>query len=166
MISKRQEKILDLLIKEYIDKAEPISSELLKKKSGLDVSPATIRNDLQELTEMGYINQPHTSAGRIPTEKGYRYFIEITFSGRVDEFPDFIVKEVKEAKQRIDKELQMTRHMEKMLEEMNSMLDFDNFHRIEEEMMSDLFKILEKSKTSYESNMDIMKKLLKEFEEF
>ncbi|OGZ69304.1 MAG: hypothetical protein A3D35_00590 [Candidatus Staskawiczbacteria bacterium RIFCSPHIGHO2_02_FULL_34_9] len=166
MLTNRQGTILNILIKEYIDKAEPVSSDLLKKKSGLDISPATIRNDLQDLTEMGYINQPHTSAGRIPTEKGYRYFIEITFSGRVDEFPDFIIKGVKEAKQRIDRELEMTRNMEKLLEGMNSMLDFDNFHRIEEEMMTDLFKILERSKTSYESNIDIMKKLLKDFEEF
>ena len=80
MITQRQEKILNSLVKEYIDRAEPISSELLKKKCNLDVSPATIRNELQELTERGYITQPHTSAGRIPTEKGYRYFIEITES--------------------------------------------------------------------------------------
>ncbi len=166
MLTNRQGTILNLLIKEYIDRAEPVSSELLKKKSGLDISPATIRNDLQELTEMGYINQPHTSAGRIPTEKGYKYFIEITFSGKIDIFPDFILKEVKEAKQRIDRELEMTRSMEKLLEEMNSMLDFSHFNRIEENMMSDLFKILERSKTSYDSNIDIMKKLLKEFEEF
>jgi len=165
-LSSRQEKILSLLIKEYIDRAEPVSSELLKKKSRLSVSPATIRNDLQELMEMGYINQPHTSAGRIPTEKGYKYFIEITFSGKIDEFPDFILKEVEEAKQKIDQELEMTRHMEKMLKEMHSMLDFISFHRIEENMMSDLFKILEKSKTSYDNNMDLMKRLLKELEEF
>ena len=79
-LTERQEKILNSLIQEYIGIAEPISSNLIKERCGLDVSPATIRNDLQELTEMGYINQPHTSAGRVPTNKGYKYFVEITFT--------------------------------------------------------------------------------------
>ena len=76
MITDRQRKILDYLIKEYIEIAEPVSSDLLKKKCGLSISGATIRNELQELMEQGYIAQPHTSAGRVPTNKGYKFFIE------------------------------------------------------------------------------------------
>ena len=68
MLSGRQEKLLNFLIKEYISTAEPVSSLDLKKVTDLDVCGATIRNDLQALTEEGYIEQPHTSAGRIPTK--------------------------------------------------------------------------------------------------
>ena len=162
-ITERQEKILNYLIKEYIDSAEPVSSELLKKRSNLNISPATIRNELQELTQMGYIGQPHTSAGRVPTQKGYNYFIQITFSGKVDRFPEFILKEVADAKQKVDQELQMAKEMAKSLESMHSLL---NFNRIEEEMLSDIFRALERSKITYKSNIDMMRKLLREFEDF
>ena len=77
MITERQEKLLDFLIKEYISTAEPVSSKALKKSACLDVCGATIRNDLQVLTKEGYIEQPHTSAGRIPTRKAYRYFVSL-----------------------------------------------------------------------------------------
>jgi heat-inducible transcriptional repressor len=76
MISERQEKLLDFLIKEYITTAEPVSSMALKKVAGLDVSSATVRNDLQALTKEGYIKQPHTSAGRVPTKKAYKHFAD------------------------------------------------------------------------------------------
>src|SRR5687767_2055484 len=126
MITSRQEKILNSLIKEYIDRAEPISSSLLQKKCGLDVSPATIRNELQELTEKGYITQPHTSAGRIPTEKGYQFFIEITFSGNIEKFPEFIIREVENAKDKINRELEMARALTRELEEIHSMLSLSH----------------------------------------
>ena len=76
MISERQEKLLNFLIREYISSAEPVSSLELKKITDLDVCGATIRNDLQELTRQGYINQPHTSAGRVPTQKAYKYIAD------------------------------------------------------------------------------------------
>ncbi len=164
MISERQEKILNYLIKEYIDRAEPISSDLLKKSCNLDVSPATIRNDLQDLTDEGYIKQPHTSAGRIPTEKGYKLFIAITFSGKVEKFPDFIIKEAKEAKQKIEIELELARELAKSLEEISSALSLS--HHIEEESLFDILRIMGPSKTTYKRNIDVMKELLKEFENF
>ena len=74
MITSRQEKLLDFLIREYITTAEPVSSKVLKKVTDLAVCGATIRNDLQVLTKEGYIEQPHTSAGRIPTQKAYKHF--------------------------------------------------------------------------------------------
>ena len=79
-LTKRQEKILNTLIGEYTKNAEPVSSKLLSKKKGFNVCPATIRNELQELTDMGYIYQPHTSAGRAPTTKAYRYFVDNLFN--------------------------------------------------------------------------------------
>jgi heat-inducible transcriptional repressor len=74
MLTKRRERILSIIIGEYISKGVPVSSDVVAKK-GLGVSPATIRNEMMDLEEEGYIVQPHTSAGRIPTEKGYRRYI-------------------------------------------------------------------------------------------
>ncbi len=72
----RQEQLLFLLIENYIQTAEPIGSKFLAEISSLGVSGATIRNELSELEKAGYLTHPHTSAGRIPTEKGYRYYVE------------------------------------------------------------------------------------------
>lgn len=75
-LSDRQQLILSLVVREYTDSATPVGSKALVEKYGLDVSSATVRNDLAALTEMGYLRQPHTSAGREPTEIGYRYFVQ------------------------------------------------------------------------------------------
>lgn len=160
-LSARQRKILNSLIKEYIYLAEPISSGLLKKRCSLDVSSATIRNELQELTEHGYVTQPHTSAGRVPTEKGYKLFIQITFSGNAEKFPSFILKGMMSAKEKIDKELKLAQELTKSLEQISSVL---NFNRIEEDMLFDILKVLGPFKTTYNKNIDVMKDLLKEFE--
>lgn len=71
MLSQRQRAILRALIKEYLKTAQPVSSGMLAKTSRLGVSSATVRNEMAELEEAGYIAQPHTSAGRIPTEAAY-----------------------------------------------------------------------------------------------
>jgi len=75
MLSTRQEALLQTLIKEYIDTAKAVSSGQLVNRQELAVSPATLRNDMAALTEAGYLLQPHTSAGRIPTEKAWRWYI-------------------------------------------------------------------------------------------
>lgn len=75
-MNERQKQLLGLVIKEHIKTALPVGSGLLVEKSKLDVSSATVRNELAELEQEGYIYQPHTSAGRVPTEKGYRFYIE------------------------------------------------------------------------------------------
>ena len=75
-MEKRPALILKLLTEEYIKTATPVASQALVEKYGLDFSPATVRNDLADLEKRGYIKQPHTSAGRIPTELAYRYFIK------------------------------------------------------------------------------------------
>jgi len=74
-LTKRQSQILNKIVGEYIDSAEPVSSKVLQKKYDFGVSPATIRIEMQRLTDDGFISQPHTSAGRVPTDKGYRFFV-------------------------------------------------------------------------------------------
>lgn len=74
-LTARQKKILSLIIHEHIRSAEPVGSNYLVEKYRLDLSSATIRNEMAALTEAGLLRQPHTSAGRVPTEEGYRYFV-------------------------------------------------------------------------------------------
>ncbi|MBL8145945.1 MAG: heat-inducible transcription repressor HrcA [Anaerolineae bacterium] len=75
-LTRRQEDILTRIIRAYSQSPEPVSSKLLVEQEGLSVSSATIRNEMSQLEELGLIAQPHTSAGRIPTEAGYRYFVK------------------------------------------------------------------------------------------
>lgn len=75
MISERKLFLLDTIIREYVKTAQPVSSGVLVQKYKLDISPATVRNEMMELEEEGYIHQPHTSAGRVPTEAAYRLYL-------------------------------------------------------------------------------------------
>lgn len=75
-LTRRQEEILSLIIRTYSQRPEPVSSKFLTEQFDLNVSSATVRNEMQRLEEMGYIAAPHTSAGRVPTENGYRYFVK------------------------------------------------------------------------------------------
>jgi transcriptional regulator of heat shock response len=72
----RKEKLLNLVVKIYINSAEPVGSRFLVGKGGLDCGEATVRNELHDLEEEGYLTHPHTSAGRIPTEKGYKHYAQ------------------------------------------------------------------------------------------
>jgi len=74
-LSERQKNLLLIIIRVYIDAAQPVGSKRLVEHYHLDLSSATIRNEMSALTDMGYLRQPHTSAGRVPTEEGYRYFV-------------------------------------------------------------------------------------------
>jgi heat-inducible transcriptional repressor len=76
MLDSRSQHILKTLIERYIAEGEPVGSRVLARHSGLELSPATIRNVMADLEELGYIASPHTSAGRVPTPKGYRYFVD------------------------------------------------------------------------------------------
>lgn len=163
MLSERQEHILHSLIKEYIDSAEPISSDLLKKRGSLNVSPATIRNELQELTELGYIMQPHTSAGRVPTEKGYKLFIEITFTPLKSEIPKYIEKEIGEAHEQIAEELVLAQELTKRLERAYELLHIETAR---EDVLLDVLKLLGPARQSHTQNIETMQKLLEKFENF
>src|SRR3989338_4061132 len=74
-LTTRQIDILKNIIREYIDSAEPVGSETLEKKYDLGVSPATIRNEMAEMTKIGYLSKPHSYAGRIPTSKAIKFYI-------------------------------------------------------------------------------------------
>ena len=74
-LSDRQRNLLLIIIRDYIDSAQPVGSKRLVEHFHLDLSSATIRNEMGVLTELGYLRQPHTSAGRVPTEEGYRFFV-------------------------------------------------------------------------------------------
>lgn len=76
-MNSRLESILDAIIREYVETAEPVGSLTLSEKYKFPYSPATIRAGMAALEEEGFISQPHTSAGRVPTEKGYRYFVNL-----------------------------------------------------------------------------------------
>ncbi|MFO7263144.1 MAG: heat-inducible transcriptional repressor HrcA [Bacillaceae bacterium G1] len=76
MLTERQQQILQIVVEHYISEAEPVGSRMVSKRGGMPYSPATIRNEMADLEEMGYLEQPHTSAGRIPSEKGYRYYVD------------------------------------------------------------------------------------------
>lgn len=75
-LSARQTQVLKSLVDEYIDTAEPVGSEALEKKYNLGVSPATIRNEMVDLTSLGFLKQPHTSAGRVPTPKAMKFYVD------------------------------------------------------------------------------------------
>jgi heat-inducible transcriptional repressor len=76
MLNQRAKILLKTLIERYISEGQPVGSRSLSKFSGLDLSPATIRNVMADLEEMGFVASPHTSAGRIPTHQGYRFFVD------------------------------------------------------------------------------------------
>src|SRR5688572_4476228 len=76
MSEDRRLDVLRAIVEDYVATKEPVGSRMLVERHGLGVSPATIRNDMAALEEGGYIAQPHTSAGRVPTDKGYRLFVD------------------------------------------------------------------------------------------
>lgn len=75
-LNDRKKQILKAIIKTYMETGEPVGSRTISKYAGLSISSATIRNEMSDLTDMGYILQPHTSAGRIPSDKGYRLYVD------------------------------------------------------------------------------------------
>lgn len=81
-LDPRKQTILRAVVIEYVTSAEPIASETLVQKYELGVRSATVRNELAEMAEMGYLEQPHTSAGRVPSDRGYRYYVDRLFESR------------------------------------------------------------------------------------
>lgn len=76
MLTERQKLILQVVVDDYVSSAEPVGSRTISKRNDISFSPATIRNVMSDLEEMGFLTQPHTSAGRIPSEKGYRFYVD------------------------------------------------------------------------------------------
>ena len=84
-LSERKIKILQTVIRTYLETGEPVGSRTISKDAGLNLSSATIRNEMSDLEEMGYIVQPHTSAGRIPTDKAYRLYVDTMLDDKTSE---------------------------------------------------------------------------------
>ena len=164
MLTERQEKLLGFLIKEYISTAEPISSKLLKKSAGLNVCEATVRNDLQELTEAKYIIQPHTSAGRVPTKKAYKYFADRITSQKEKEFSDFIVRQIGAAHEQIEQEMRLAQELMSSLSETSMTLSISNMP--EGDDLFEILNILGSSKTNFSENINIIHKIIKELDNF
>ncbi len=87
MLTPRQETVLKLIVDEYVNAATPIASETIARHRDLGVSPATVRNEVALLEEEGYITRPHPSAGSVPADKAYRFFVESVASAQVDMVP-------------------------------------------------------------------------------
>lgn len=85
-LDERKKIILEYIIRDYIETAEPVGSRAIVRKYALDVSAATVRNEMSDLEELGYLEQPHTSAGRVPSEKGLRYYVDCIM--KVERMPE------------------------------------------------------------------------------
>ena len=100
-LDDRKVKILKTIIQNYLETGEPVGSRTISKYPDLNLSSATIRNEMADLEEMGYIIQPHTSAGRIPSDKGYRFYVDNMMVERTKEVEDLKV-ELEGKKDRMD----------------------------------------------------------------
>ena len=110
-LDERKKKILKAIIKTYMETGEPVGSRTISKYADLNVSSATIRNEMSDLTDMGYIIQPHTSAGRIPSDKGYRLYVDELMKEKEEE-----ISEIREMM------IEKTDKMEKMLKQVAKVL--------------------------------------------
>mgnify|MGYP000488786109 CR=1 FL=1 len=117
-LTERKVKILQAVIRNYLETGEPVGSRTISKYTDLNLSSATIRNEMADLEEMGYIVQPHTSAGRIPTDKGYRLYVDDLMKEKVQEL-DNREKKVTEREnllfEKVDKVETLLQNMAKML---------------------------------------------------
>ena len=110
-LDERKLKILQAIIRTYLDTGEPVGSRTISKDTDLHLSSATIRNEMSDLEEMGYILQPHTSAGRIPSDKGYRLYVDTMMEQK-----DREIEEMKEVMvQKEDKMDQLLKQAAKVL---------------------------------------------------
>ena len=87
-LDDRKTRILNAIIKNYMETGEPVGSRTISKYTDLNLSSATIRNEMADLEELGYIVQPHTSAGRIPSDKGYRFYVDHLMEEKNEEISD------------------------------------------------------------------------------
>ena len=117
-LDERKLKILQAIIRNYLETGEPVGSRTISKYTDLNLSFATIRNEMADLEELGYIVQPHTSAGRIPSDKGYRLYVDQMLAEKEEKL-DHAAQEVKEMHQML---LEKEDKMESILKQMAKML--------------------------------------------
>ena len=120
-LDERKEKILKAIIQTYLETGEPVGSRTISKYSDLKLSSATIRNEMSDLEELGYIIQPHTSAGRIPSDKGYRFYV-----GQIIKEKDSQVEHMQELMiQRVDRVELLLKQLAKVLCQQYELCDPD-----------------------------------------
>lgn len=110
-LDDRKVKILQAIIKNYLETGEPVGSRTISKFSDLNLSSATIRNEMADLEELGYIVQPHTSAGRIPSDKGYRFYVDTLMEEKVEELNNMKA----DLEEKADKIENLLKHVAKLL---------------------------------------------------
>ena len=101
-LDERKTKILKAIIRNYLETGEPVGSRTISKYTDLNLSSATIRNEMADLEELGYIVQPHTSAGRIPSDQGYRFYVDHLMEEKnqeVDEMKKFVIEHTEKMEQ-------------------------------------------------------------------
>lgn len=112
-ITSRRDRIFDVIVRSYIETAEPVASRTISKRHSLGLSSASIRNVMADLEDQGLLRQPHTSAGRVPTDKGYRYYVDRLMQ------PEELTKEEKVW---VVKELERVRTIEAMAEKVSKII--------------------------------------------
>ena len=148
-LTQRQIEILKALAEEYISTAEPVGSETLEKRHSISASPATIRNEMVKLTEMGYLQKPHSSAGRMPTPRGMKFYVNELMKEK-----DISVGEEVAMKEKVwDLSLihilsSLSEHMTQLLSDLRSPVDTDIAQNLLDGIINatDSFK---SSKTTY-----------------
>ena len=122
-LSERKLKILQAIVSDFISTSEPVGSRTLSKRPDIDLSPATIRNEMSDLEEMGYLTHPHTSAGRVPSDKAYRLYVDQLMEG--SDLPPENKQAISEVLHKDADELDETvEHAARLLSEMTSLVSF------------------------------------------
>lgn len=121
-ITERQKLILDKIVEEHIDSALPIGSQLIEEKYSFGVSPATIRIEMQKLTDNGYLCQPHTSAGRVPTDKAYRFFVDEFSNKRFSDSDRKLLNEIDRIEKEVKDSLKFVQILTKKIADLTSSL--------------------------------------------
>ncbi|MDR1496099.1 MAG: hypothetical protein LBS67_04175, partial [Clostridiales Family XIII bacterium] len=122
-ITERKLQILQAIVSDFIRTAEPVGSRTLSRKHDMGISPATIRNEMADLEEMGYLTHPHTSAGRVPSDKAYRLYVNRLMDKY--ELAEREKKRIRKALQSNIMELEKTvRHASELLSEMTNLTSF------------------------------------------
>ena len=127
-LTERKKQILRAIVDSYIRTAEPVGSKTISQLPGMDFSPATIRNEMADLEELGYILQPHTSAGRIPSDKGYRFYVDHLMEEKnreVDDMKKFVIEHT----EKVDQVLQQVAKMLAANTNYATMVSAPSYHR-------------------------------------
>ncbi len=161
----RRQAILGLLIREYIKTAEPVGSQILVENYRLQISPATVRNEMAELEGKGYVEQPHTSAGRVPTDKGYRFYVDNLMGNK--KLSKKEEKELKLAAEKNKEKRQFTKGIAKSISRCSNNLGICGFPEMQDFFssgFSQLFKEVELMRT--DNAFEVLESTLSFLDEF